>query len=134
MNIPRRSFLKSATLATLATTSGCHTVSEVQNTALVNDVHTQLNPTRVRSISSVDSLNNVRQIIRRARREHRCVSLAGGRHAAGGQQFATNAELIDTRELRRVLHFDAEAGTIEVETGIQWPELMAFLRAARNGR
>src|SRR2546430_2036453 len=112
MNISRRTFLKSASLATLAATSGCHTVSESQSTALVNDVHTQLNPTRVRSVTPVSSLNDLRHIIRRACRDHRCVSVAGGRHAAGGQQFATNAELIDTRELRRVLHFDAEAGTI----------------------
>jgi len=108
MNISRRTFLKSASLATLAATSGCHTVSEIQNAAFVNDVHTQLNPTRVRSISSANSLNNLRQIIRRARRDRRPVSVAGGRHAAGGQQFATKTELIDTRELRRVLHFDAE--------------------------
>src|SRR6266481_2911363 len=123
MNISRRSFLKSASLATLAATSGCRTVSENKRPALVNDVHTQLNPTRVRSISSVRSLDDLKQSIRRAHREQRPVSIAGGRHAAGGQQFATDAELIDTREMQRVLRFDSEAGIIEVETGIQWPEL-----------
>jgi FAD/FMN-containing dehydrogenase len=132
MNISRRTFLKGAGLATLATTCGCRTVSETQSPVLVNDVHTQLNPTRVRSISSVNSLDDLRRIIRRARREHRPVSVAAGRHAAGGQQFATDTELIDTRELRRVLNFDREVGTIEVETGIQWPELMACLRASRT--
>lgn len=132
MNISRRTFLKGAGLATLATACGCRTVSETQSPLLVNDVHTQLNPTRVRSISSVDSLDDLRRVIRRARRERRPVSVAGGRHAAGGQQFATDAELIDTRELRRVLDFDREVGTIEVETGMQWPELMAYLRASRN--
>ncbi len=134
MKIPRRTFLKSASLATLAATSGCFTLSERKTPILVNDVHTQLNPTLVRDISPVGSLDDLRRIIRRARREHRPVSAAGGRHAAGGQQFAKDAELIDTRELRRVLHFDPEAGTIEVESGIQWPEFMAFLSRVRDGR
>jgi len=81
----------------------------------------------------VQSLDDVKRIFRAARREHRPVSLAGGRHAAGGQQFASDAELIDTRPLRRVLDFDPVEGTIEVESGIQWPEFMAFLRSARAG-
>jgi FAD/FMN-containing dehydrogenase len=132
MNISRRTFLKGTGLATLATTCGCRTVSETQSPILVNDVHTQLNPTRVRSISSVSFVDDLRRIIRRARRDRRAVSVAGGRHAAGGQQFATDGELIDTRELGRVLNFDREAGTIEVESGIQWPELMAYLRASRS--
>lgn len=99
---------------------------------LVNDVHTQLNPTWVRSITPVDSLTSLRETIRRARRQGRAVSIAGGRHAAGGQQFGTDMELIDTRPLRRVLNFDPVAGTIEVETGIQWTEFMAFLQKVRN--
>jgi FAD/FMN-containing dehydrogenase len=134
MNASRRIFLKNASLATLAASSGCHAVFDQPNPTIVNDVHTQLNPTRVRSIISVNSINRVSEIIRRARREDHSVSVAGGRHAGGGQQFATDAELIDTRELHRVLHFDAKGGTIEVETGIQWPELITFLRSARNGR
>src|SRR5207237_506526 len=78
------------------------------------------------------SLEQLTRVVRKAGREHRAVSIAGGRHAAGGQQFATGAELVDTRELRRILHFDPEAGTIEVETGIQWPEFMSFLAKARE--
>jgi FAD/FMN-containing dehydrogenase len=132
MNISRRTFLKSASLATLASTAGCFTVTDRNNPVLVNDVHTQLNPTLVRRIHPATSLSELNQIIRRAHREHRPVSIAGGRHAAGGQQFATGAELIDTRSLRRVLEFDPNAGTVEVESGIQWPEFMSFLRRERT--
>jgi len=98
---------------------------------VVNDVHTQLNPTRVHRVTPVRSMQEARNVLRRARRERRSISIAGGRHAAGGQQFATDVELIDTRLMSRVLHFDSAAGTIEVETGIQWPRLMGFLRQAR---
>jgi FAD/FMN-containing dehydrogenase len=45
----------------------------------------------------------------------------------GGQQFATDAPLLDTRELQRVLSFDPERGLIEVEAGIQWPRLVEHL-------
>ena len=51
----------------------------------------------------------------------------------GGQQFATNGTLIDTRALNRILHFDQEQGIIEVEAGIQWPQLVNWLQPRRWG-
>jgi FAD/FMN-containing dehydrogenase len=133
MNISRRTFLKAVSLATAGTASGCVSASPRPAPVLVNDVHTQLNPTYVRSVTPVNSLAGLRKVIRQAHNDNRPVSIAGGRHAAGGQQFGTDVELIDTRQLRRVLHFDPTAGTIEVETGIQWPEFMGFLQKTRDG-
>jgi FAD/FMN-containing dehydrogenase len=52
------------------------------------------------------------------------VSVAGGRHAMGGQQFGTDTVLLDTRPLRRVMRFDSAAGLVEAEAGILWPELI----------
>jgi FAD/FMN-containing dehydrogenase len=101
---------------------------------LVNDVHSQLNLTLVRQIKRPASLDELRRLIARAQREDRPVCVAGGRHAGGGQQFASDADLIDTRGLRRVLHFDSDNGTIEVEAGIQWPELLDFLHATQRGQ
>ena len=46
----------------------------------------------------------------------------------GGQQFGEDTVLIDTRAMDRVLAFDADAGRITVEGGIQWPELIAATR------
>jgi FAD/FMN-containing dehydrogenase len=46
----------------------------------------------------------------------------------GGQQFCSGGLLLDTRQLDRVLGFDAEQGTIEVEAGIQWPALVRYLQ------
>jgi FAD/FMN-containing dehydrogenase len=101
---------------------------------LVNDVHSQLNPTFVRRVNTPASLDELQKVIERAHREHRPVCVAGGRHAGGGQQFATDAELIDARGLRRVLLFDPDTGTIEVEAGIQWPQLLDFLHDAQRGQ
>jgi hypothetical protein len=61
------------------------------------------------------------------------MAIAGGCHSMGGQQFADDAILIDTRGLSRVLAFDSEHGLITVEGGIQWPDLVAHLRAHRPG-
>jgi FAD/FMN-containing dehydrogenase len=100
----------------------------------VNDLHSRLNPTRVARVVPVDSVEALRTAVRAARREGRAVCVAGGRHAMGGQQFATDGVLLDTRGLRRVLSFDMDRGLIEVEAGLQWPELLAYLTSTQAGR
>lgn len=42
----------------------------------------------------------------------------------GGQQFGAGTVLIDIRGLNKVLRLDRERGIIEVESGIEWPELI----------
>ena len=88
---------------------------------LVNDIHSQLNATRVARIVKPRSASELAETIAGAAREERAVSIAGGRHAMGGQQFGDSTVLVDTRDLNRVLDFDPAAGTITVEGGIQWP-------------
>ena len=40
----------------------------------------------------------------------------------GGQQFGTDALLIDIRKLSRVIRLDRERGIPEAEAGIEWPD------------
>ncbi|MEP6934890.1 MAG: FAD-binding protein, partial [Nitrospirota bacterium] len=89
-----------------------------------NDVHSGLNPTTVREVIPVRSSEDIQHVIERAVREGRGVSVAGGRHAMGAQQFGTDTLHVDTRTFNRVLNFDPHSGLIEVEAGIQWPELI----------
>ena len=98
--------------------------------SLVNDLHSALNPTRVAAICQPRSLSDIRATVRQAERQGLPLSVCGGRHAMGGQQFAGDALLLDMRHMRRVLAFDADAGLIEVEAGIQWPELIDYLETA----
>jgi FAD/FMN-containing dehydrogenase len=93
----------------------------------VNDVHSHLNPTRVLSIVRPESIGAVQSLVRTARRDGRGLSITGGGHAMGGQQFATNATLMDMNVLTRIIDFDRTRGEIEVEAGIQWPELYQYL-------
>jgi FAD/FMN-containing dehydrogenase len=99
----------------------------------VNDIHSQLNPTRMRRIVRPESVNAVREIVRDAGASGRTLSIAGGRHAMGGQQFATGATLIDMNGLTRVIEFDRVNGEIELEAGIQWPELYKYLLDSQQG-
>jgi len=55
------------------------------------------------------------------------ISIAGGRHAMGGQQFGRGTVLLDMRRLSRVLELDAERGLVVVEAGIDWPQLVTHL-------
>lgn len=128
MKWTRRNFLKTGAAAIMAC-PGCADLRSEPDGAWVNDVHSQLNRTRVARLATVDSTEALREIIRVAARKRQPVCVAGGRHAMGAQQFATDAVLIDTTRLNRVLNFDAEAGTVEVEAGIQWPELVSTLHA-----
>ena len=101
--------------------------------ALVNDVHSQLNPTYVNEIVKPDSLAGLQEAVQHAGQTGRAISIAGGRHAMGGQQFGADTLLLDTRSMNRVLAFDSARGLVEVEAGIQWPELIDHLIKIQRG-
>ncbi len=116
------------------TAGDTETVGDSTGGTLVNDVHSRLNATRVHRVVRPTRVEEVSAAILTARREGRAVSIAGGRHAMGGQQFGTGTVLLDMTALDRVLDFDPERGEIEVEAGIQWPALIAHLVATQRGR
>lgn len=99
----------------------------------VNDVHSRLNATHVARISAPAMISDVQEVVRDAALHGQAISIAGGRHAMGGQQFGTDTTLVDMRGMRRVLEFDAERGLVEVEAGIEWPELLNHLHSVQQG-
>jgi len=100
---------------------------------VVNDVHSQLNATTVREVLRPTSVEAVEAAVKRASDRGYALSLAGGRHAMGGQQFGEDTVLLDVRSLNRVRRFDATRGFVEVEAGIQWPELVTNLIERQRG-
>jgi len=100
----------------------------------VNDVQSQLNPTRVNRIVKPQSLGAIQAALQGAQREGRAVSVAGGRHSMGGQQFGTDTLLVDMMGFNQVVRFDRAAGQIEVQAGIQWPQLIEYLEREQAGR
>src|SRR6266478_4725116 len=51
----------------------------------------------------------------------------------GRHQCGTDSLLVDIRKLSRVLNLDRKRGIIEVEAGIEWPELIDSYLALQNG-
>ena len=126
MKTSRRDFLTSAGALVLMA-SGCRHVTPRPKRPLVNDVQSGLNATYVDQVASVRSQSQLESATKQAAKRGKPISICGGRHAMGAQQFLTDGVLIDTTSLRRVLSFDADRGTIEVESGIQWPSLLTYL-------
>lgn len=116
----RRNFLKLAALLPAA----CATPRTRNGGRWVNDIHSQLNRTWVAQVRRPGSVEELRDVVRSSK----TICTAAGRHAMGGQQFASEATLLDMNGMTRVLGFDRERGIIEVEAGIQWPELIAATR------
>jgi len=75
---------------------------------VVNDVHSQLNQTHVAAIIKPDRIEQLQAAVVQASAQGQVISVAGGRHAMGGQQFAEGGLLVDTRSMNRVLSFDDE--------------------------
>jgi FAD/FMN-containing dehydrogenase len=118
----RRDFLKAMAAAPImaAAASGL----PAPQGELVNDVHTGLNPTWVSRIVRPTSVAEVQNLVKDSRKAGRFLSVSGSRHAAGGQQFAADATLLDMRSMNRIVGLDDKTGILHVEAGIEWPELI----------
>jgi FAD/FMN-containing dehydrogenase len=117
----RRNFLKGMAAAPLLASGAAF---PVQKGVVVNDVQTGLNPTWVASIARPASVAEVRSLVKDCGKHGRAISVSGSRHAAGGQQFATDSVLLDMRGMNRVIGLDDKTGVLHVEAGIEWPELV----------
>jgi FAD/FMN-containing dehydrogenase len=127
--LTRREFIRTAALFALAP----RILAEPERQIWVNDVHSQLNRTRVRELLRPRTRDELAEIVRSASRKGLPISVSGCRHSMGGQQFATDSICIDTRALDRVISFNQERGLIETEAGIQWPKLIrTYLDARRD--
>jgi FAD/FMN-containing dehydrogenase len=100
---------------------------------LVNDLHSRLNATRVSCIEEPRSLEEICRVVRHAEQTGTPVSICGGRHAMGGQQFGAGTLLLDLSRCARIHGLDTERGLVKADAGIRWPELIAGLHALQKG-
>jgi len=128
--LTRREFIRTAALFALAP----RILAEPERGIWVNDVHSQLNRTRVRELLKPRTRDELAEIVRSASRKGLPISVSGCRHSMGGQQFATDSICIDTRSLDRVISFDQKRGLIEAEAGIQWPKLIRTYLGAQASK
>lgn len=127
MALSRRDFLK-------ASGAFAFRAQPRENGVVVNDVHSQLNATRVREVVTVGTATDLQRALRQANAAGQSISIAGGRHAMGAQQFASDSILLDMRQFNRVRSFDRARGIVDVEAGIMWPALVDYLLKEQAGR
>jgi FAD/FMN-containing dehydrogenase len=108
--------------------------AQAQPAVAVNDLHSQLNETRVRRVLTPATPGEVQAAVRSAASDGVPVSLCGSRHAMGGQQFGADTVLIDLRSLNQVRELDDERGTVVVDAGVEWPSLVGTLVERQRGR
>jgi FAD/FMN-containing dehydrogenase len=130
--VTRRQFLMGAA-GFMAASAARSRPALASPSTFVIDRHSRLNLTRVHRVVPIDSVERLRTLLGQARAEGKAISIAGGRHAAGEQQFGTGMILADMTPMNRVLDFDPVQGQIEVEAGIEWPALIDFTTRAQQG-
>jgi FAD/FMN-containing dehydrogenase len=125
----RREFLyKSAKACALAVAGQVVESQGAEAARRVADVHSQLaisTPSKILQPKTIANATAEIKTLASAKNGH--LAICGSRHAAGGQEFANGAPLLDTRGLDRVIDYNVEEGTITVEPGIRWPELIEWL-------
>lgn len=93
---------------------------------IVNDIHSQINNTLIKSVFTPESVKDIQRIISQARSEGKYISVAGGFHAMGGQQFLQNGILLDLSKMNKVLEFKPDQKIIEIQSGMKWNDLINF--------
>ena len=134
--LTRRELIKRGVKAAAAMAilpAGCAWPTREESHVWVNDIHSQLNRTRVLRVESPVSTEALQSTLSRCFEENRPVSIAGGRHAMGAQQFGSDTVLVDISGMQGIQEFDPDKGEVEVGSGTQWPELIAELHAKQAG-
>ncbi|VEB39011.1 cytokinin oxidase [Legionella sainthelensi] len=93
----------------------------------LNDIHSKLNLTRLDSIVYPTSIAEISKIIKHAKSKGLAVSISGGRHSMGGQQFGVGTVNISMSHYNKIISFDDKKGILEVEAGIEWPKIVDWL-------
>ncbi len=106
---------------------GCQTCRFKKESIELNDIHSKLNATTVAEVQIPKSIQEISEIVLKAKKENKSISISGGKHAMGGQQFGEGTIHISMKEMNQILGFDREKGIITVEAGITWPVLIDYL-------
>jgi FAD/FMN-containing dehydrogenase len=99
----------------------------------LNDVQSQLNATHVDRVSKPASMAELQALLVDAKKKGRAISVSGGKHAMGCQQFGSGNEHIDLTGLKQIRQLDTAKGLMTFEAGIQWPELIDELHRLQPG-
>src|SRR5438270_8409239 len=91
----------------------------------INDV-TGVNRTSIYGILQIKSEDDLRNALHFARQHKLTVSIAGAKHSMGGQEFATDALVLDIREFNQ-MSVDAKSKLLTVQSGAIWHHILEYL-------
>lgn len=97
------------------------------NNNTLNDIHSQLNATTHEKVEHPVSISAIQAIIKNAKKRGLAISISGGKHSMGGQQFGKGTINISMTSYNKVIGLDAKNGILEVESGIEWPAVVEWL-------
>ena len=100
----------------------------------LNDIHSQLNTTQVDHVFTPKTISEIQSLIRKAKENGKSISISGGKHSMGGQQFGAGTIHINMSSFDKVIDLNAEKGIVEVQSGIQWPALIDWLLKNQKGQ
>jgi FAD/FMN-containing dehydrogenase len=116
----------------IASFSGSSWPETIPQQIVLNDLHSRLNPTTVDSIHHPKSSYEILTLIKHAKKNNKSISISGGQHSMGGQQYGAGTMHLNMSEMNDVLKFDRNNGIVTVEAGIQWPELIEYLISSQK--
>jgi FAD/FMN-containing dehydrogenase len=109
------------------------TTAPKAGSTVLNDVHARLNTTRVHQVFTPRTVDEVIAAVRHAGHDGRPVSICGGRHAMGGQQFVAGGYQLDLNRLDSVVDFRPAQRLLTVQAGMPWPHQQAAQHQLQHG-
>src|SRR5947209_6294721 len=93
----------------------------------INDV-TGVNRTSIYGILQIKSEDELRNTLHFARQHKLTVSIAGAKHSMGGQEFATDALVLDMRGFNQ-MSVDVKSKILTVQSGAIWHHILEYLNS-----
>jgi len=91
----------------------------------INDV-SGVNRTSIYGILQIESEDELRNTLHFARQQKLTVSIAGAKHSMGGQEFATDALVLDMRGFNQMF-VDVKSKLLTVQSGAIWHHILEYL-------
>jgi uncharacterized LabA/DUF88 family protein len=93
---------------------------------IASDDVSRFNKTNVDRIFCVRNVEDIKEVVRLAKRHGKQISIAGQRHTMGAHTITPGGYLIDTKFLNKV-RYDHDTGHAIVEPGATWGHMIKYL-------
>ena len=89
----------------------------------------KLYPTTTLEVIQPTTIEEIRDIVIRAYKENKQISIAGARFSQGGQSNATDSINIDLQKFNKILKLDEHNKTVTIQPGMTWEQLQNILHS-----